>query len=653
MKRNTLRLIAVKLIAGILIGFPLLTNATVKLPALFTSNMVLQRNAPVNIWGKADAGEKVTIRFLSKTYSTVTTKTGDWKIILPALTAGGPYTLTINDITLSNVLVGDVWVCSGQSNMQFQLQNATGGKEAIAQAANANIRLFTVPRDLKFNPQSDIENASGWQECNPSTIPEFSAVAYYMGKALQEKLRVPIGLIHSSYGGTYIEDFISKPAMDTIQRLKSIYSQTAGKTEEQFIEDRKKALLSQFGNISFYTSDKVIWDTANINLPEVTDQWKTMKLPTLWERAGMEFTDGVIWFYKEITLTEQEITKDATLSLGRIADQSITYFNGQKLGSSPDSRDFLREYNVPAAWLKAGTNKVLVRVTNKARNGGIWGPASKLFFKTADKNIPLAGDWKISIQHAKLAFHPNDIPSSLFNAMIYPIKNFTCKGITWYQGESNANWANEYESLLSILIKDWRKAWQQPSLPFIIIQMPNYKTETTDPGEISQWAVVREAELNCSKNKNNGLVTTIDVGEANDIHPKNKKPVGERMALQALKVAYGQKIIADGPVYQQMKIEGNKIRLSFAAGSGLAIGNGETSLKGFAIAGNDKQFVWANAKIENNTIVVWSDAIKDPVAVRYAWADNPGAVNLFNQAGIPASPFRTDKWPVSLETIPR
>jgi sialate O-acetylesterase len=627
-------------------------HAKVKLHSLFTSGMVLQRNAAVNIWGWADPSEKVTVRFLEKTYTTTAGKNGKWLIKFNTPKEGGPYTLQVNDVSLEDILLGDVWICSGQSNMAFMLKDATGGAEAIAVSANDKIRLYTVPRNISFNPQEDIADAESWQTCNPTTIPNFSAVAYYMAAELQKRLNIPIGLIHTSYGGTYIEDFISKGAMDTIKRLQPVYQSIAGKDEKSFLESKQQVLKSSFPRISFYTNNKSIWDTANIQLPEITADWKAMKLPVLWEKSGLDYMDGVVWFYKEINLSEQDLGKDAFLSLGRIADQSITYFNDQHVGSSPDSRDFLRQYAIPANLLKTGINKVLVRVTNKGRNGGIWGPASKLLFQTGTHKTSLAGDWHFYIEKAKLSFHPNDIPSSLYNAMTHPLVDFSCKGIVWYQGESNANWANEYEVLLKKLIRNWRAAWKQPALPFITIQLPNY--DPPGSSESAPWAIIREAQWNTTAMSATGLVTTIDVGEAGDIHPRNKKPVGERMALQVLKVAYKQKILADGPVFDHMKQEGNKIRLYFKNYSGQLVNkNNRELLQEFTIAGADHQFITAQAKIENNTILVWSDKISHPEAARYAWANNPVYPGLYNEAGLPASPFRTDKWKTQLEDIAR
>jgi sialate O-acetylesterase len=378
-----------------------------------------------------------------------------------------------------------------------------------------------------------------------------------------------------------------------------------------------------------------------------------MKLPTLWENAGLSNVDGVIWFYKEINLKKEDCESDAFLSLGRIADQSVTFFNGTKLGSSIDSRDFIRDYPISKNILHPGVNRVMVRVANKGRNGGMWGPESLLYFKSGSgKQLSLAGNWKYYIQNIKVAVHPNDVPSSIYNAMINPLKNLPYKGVIWYQGESSANWANEYEGLLKIMIKDWRSQFQQSALPFIIIQLPNYKGVATQPEVNSTWALLREAQANATQLPNVGLVNIIDLGLADNIHPTNKTPVGERTALKVEQMIYGKSIIADGPVFKEMDIKGSQITLTFSNANGLKV-NPKSTRSNFMIAGKDQKFVWAEAKIVGNSVIVWNKNVKNPVAVRYAWADNPGENYLYNAENLPMQPFRTDNWEIVTEEIPR
>lgn len=627
--------------------------AEVKLPKLFSSNMILQRDKPIKIWGWANPGEKIKISFIGNNYSVSANPSGKWEVEMKPAAAGGPHILKINDLSLENILMGDVFFCSGQSNMAFLLMNADGGEEAIKTSENEHIRLFNVPRDIAFQELDDIAGKVSWELCNPQTVRKFSAVAYYMARKLQKDLNVPIGLVHSSYGGTVIEGFISAKPLDTIARLKPILNQIGEKTKEEFIQSRIMELEKSSGKLNQYTDNKVLWDTINPSIPLYSNQWETMKLPALWEKAGLANVDGVIWFYKEITLTKEECEKDAFLSLGRIADQSVTFFNDQKLGSSPDSRDLIRNYNISKELLKVGINKIMVRVANKGRNGGMWGPQSRMYFKLEHGNkIMIDGDWKYKIQDIKIAIHPNDVSSSVYNAMIHPLKNIQYKGAVWYQGESNANWAHEYEGLLKIMIKDWRTKFNQAHLPFIVIQLPNYKTVSKQPDTVATWALLRESQEKSLSLSNVGLVNTIDLGMSNDIHPTDKAPVGERTALKVLHFIYNKNIIADGPVFKDLKISNNKIILSFNYSDGLTV-NKNSARNNFVIAGKDQKFYWANVEIEGNKVIVWNKAVKEPVAVRYAWADNPGNNYLYNAQGLPMRPFRTDSWKIITEEILR
>ncbi len=627
--------------------------AKVKLPQIFGSNMVLQRDKPITLWGWANPGEKVVANFKGSDYNTQANEKGKWQLELKAAPAGGPYTLKINELNLDNVLLGDVFLCSGQSNMAFMMMKADGGDKDLTSSANQNIRVFNVDRDIEFQPLEDLTKKTPWQAAGQQSLGKFSAVAYYMGRKLQKELNVPIGLISSAYGGTVIEGFISAPSLDTIQRLKPVLNQIGDKNQKQYIAAKVAELEKIHGKLNQYTNTDVLWDTINPTVPAYSKAWATMKLPTLWEKAGLPNVDGVIWFYKELNLSSADIQKDAFLSLGRIADQSVVFFNDVKLGSSPDSRDLIREFTISKDLLKVGLNKIVVRVANKGRNGGIWGSESKLFFKTRVNNrISINGDWAYKIQEINIAVHPNDVSSSIYNAMISPLKTLQYKAVIWYQGESNANWADEYEGLLKNLIKDWRKQFNQPALPFVIVQLPNYKKVPTAPEVNATWALLREGQEKATQQANVGLVNIIDLGLAHDIHPTDKFPVGERVAAKVEQLVYGQKIVADGPVFKSMKIQGGKTIISFDYADGL-VTNKNAQRSNFIIAGKDKKFVWAQAKVVGNTVEVWSDEVKEPVAVRYAWADNPGDNYLSNAANLPMRPFRTDNWKIDLEVIPR
>jgi len=626
--------------------------AKVKLPQIFGSNMVLQRDQPIKIWGWANAGEKVTVNFKGNDYTTEANTDGKWQVVMKAASAGGPFVLKINELSLDNVLLGDVFLCSGQSNMAFLLMKADGGEKDLANSANQNIRVLNVVRDIEFQPLDDLTKKTPWQLAGPQSLGKFSAVAYYMGRKLQKELNVPIGLISSAYGGTVIEGFISTPSLDTIARLKPTLNQIGNKNQKQYIAAKIAELEKSHGKLNQYTNTEVLWDTIKPAIPIYAKNWETMKLPTLWEKAGLPNVDGVIWFYKEVNLSSADCEKDAFLSLGRIADQSVVFFNDQKLGSSPDSRDLIREFTVSRSLLKPGVNRIMVRVANKGRNGGIWGPQSKLFLKAGNNKIAIDGNWNYKIQEINIAVHPNDVSSSIYNAMINPLKSLQYKAVIWYQGESNANWADEYEGLLKSLIKDWRKQFDQPKLPFVIVQLPNYKKVLSTPEVNATWALLREGQDKATRQSNVGLVNIIDLGLAEDIHPTDKFPVGERVAAKVQQLVYGQKVAADGPGFKSMKIENGKAILEFDHAEGLTV-NSKAERSNFIIAGKDQKFVWAQAKIEGNKVVIWSNEIKNPVAVRYAWADNPGKSYFYNAANLPMNPFRTDNWKIDLEVIPR
>ncbi|MFQ6098543.1 MAG: sialate O-acetylesterase, partial [Armatimonadota bacterium] len=507
-ERSFARAVVVALLCS-LIGAP--TVADVKVPAIIGDNMVLQRGVKVPIWGTADGGESVTVRLGERRKATVADENGRWLVKFGPLSAGGPYELRIagaNTVTLKNVLVGEVWVCSGQSNMQWPLQASRNAKEEIAAANYPNIRLFTVGRVPAEEQQRDVQGE--WVQCSPSTVPGFSAVAYFFGRDLHEALGVPIGLIHTSWGGTPAEAWTSRPALEAEPKLQPLLER---------------------------------WEKALTDLPK-----------------------------------------------------------------------FQAEYDAKVAkWQEA---------LQKAKAEGRPAP------RRPRPPWPLWKQWR---------------PASLYNGMIAPLIPYAIRGAIWYQGESNAGRAYEYRALFKAMIRDWRRNWKQGPFPFLFVQLANFMARKPEPGE-SAWAELREAQLRALSLPNTGMAVIIDIGEARDIHPKNKQDVGARLALAARKIAYGEDIVHSGPIYDSMKVEGGKIRLRFKHVDGGLTAKGSKVLKGFAIAGADRKFVWANAAIRGDTVIVWSHKVPHPVAVRYAWADNPEC-NLYNAAGLPASPFRTDDWP--------
>ena len=663
MKKNTL---IKSLFFIFILSFIIISNCTffkkpatnVRLPILFSDNMVLQRDKKVPVWGTADAGGKVTVKIAGQRRTTGVTEDGNWRIDFRPMSVGGPYELSIigqDTIIYKNVMVGEVWLCSGQSNMEMPLAGwgeVINFEQEIAEANYPNIRLFQFEHTMSAKPSTKV-NSDGWKQCAPATIPEFSATAYFFGRAIHKKLNIPIGLINSSWGGTVVEAWTSADSLRVDPDFAEIIAaaDSGGFTEENYWAVFKEKLDSwtfdiqqKIDSLGGYNHG---WEKPNFN----STGWKTMELPTIWEKAGLD-VDGVVWFRKEVEIPASWEGQNLTLSLGPINDCDLTWFNGKKVGSWGHHM-IPRVYQIPDSLIKTGRNVIAVQVIDIGNNGGLYGDKGQLKIKTgAHDSISLAGAWRYKVDPLPLDLkqlpHQPDIPHSanrptiLYNGMIAPLIPFAIRGAIWYQGEGNGDRAYQYRRLFKTMIQDWRSHWNQGDFPFLFVQLANFMQTNSEPEEAA-WAELREAQLMALSLPNTGMAVAIDIGDAFDIHPKNKQEVGRRLALNALNLTYDQKIEYSGPIYKSKTVEGNKIRLFFDhANNGLTTPNNE-EVKGFAIAGADKKFYWAQAEIDSNSILVWNDQIENPVAVRYAWASNP-VCNLYNKAGLPASPFRTDEW---------
>ncbi len=629
-------------------------KANIKLPSLVSSNMVLQRNAPVKIWGWCSKGEKVSVSFMGKEYKAVV-KDSSWSLLLPTMKEGGPYEMRLkgnNEIVLNNILIGEVWLCSGQSNMGFLMMNTSNAKDEIPKADYTNIRLFTIKKDYSSKPLQEAVDVTKWEACTPTSINKFSAVAYFFGRKLHEDLNVPIGLVWSAYGGTTIESWISKEGLAG----EETFGEAAAKIEQRDLNAEVKKANKSFDDwIRTINKKDAGYDNATYSWAKnFHAEWSKAKMPSSWENVpALKNKDGVIWFQKELILTAADIANDAKFSLGTIADEDFTFINGKQVGHRFDEKNKKREYSISKSLLKEGSNIVTVRITNYRDDGGFMGKADELFVQTSSNKISLAGDWNYKIGFDTLVptglarqLNTRQIPCILYNAMIAPATNYTFKGVLWYQGESNASRGFQYRELFARMIKDWRKKFNHSALPFVYVQLPNYKKIVSKPVD-SDWAETRESQAEALKLPYTSMACAIEQGETNDIHPKYKNEVGRRLALQAEYNVYGMKnIIPSGPVYKSMKVVGDKILIEFdITGEGLKTNDGNKAIQGFAIADDNKNFVWANAEIiDRKTVAVSADAIKNPVAVRYAWADNPVELNLSNNTKMPAYPFRTDKW---------
>jgi len=659
----------IKLFIGSITTFLILTvtlsaSGEVRVPALIGDNMVLQQGNKARIWGWATPKERVTVEIAGTKTVAVTDDSGRWQTMIGPLKAGGPFTLNItasNALSFKNVLVGEVWVCSGQSNMEWPLINTNNGADTVAQANFPEIRLFTVQKSTSSSPLDDVKGH--WVVTTPDQAGQFSAVGYFFGRELHQKLKVPVGLIHTSWGGTPAEAWTSHDALASLPDLKPIldrYEDGLKALPQRQEEFRRR--LADWTQKNLYTDEGNKGEALGYADPRTnTSDWASMNLPQFVETAGLKM-DGAIWFRKEIDLPTSWAGKALELNLAAIDDEDVTYFNGTRVGSinseTPNSYMVQRRYTVPGELVKAGRNVIAVRVFDSAGEGG-FGPGKMSIGPVAGNNgdsISLAGPWSYKVELQLPPKSPDwgsrpeapgptnqNSPSVLYNAMLAPLVPMTIRGAIWYQGESNAGRAYQYRTLFPLMIRNWRSSWNEGTFPFYFVQLANWQAVKPDPGE-SEWAELREAQTMTLREPQTGMAVIIDIGDAKDIHPRNKADVGHRLALWALANTYNQKVEYSGPLFSSFKIEGDKIRVKFThTAGGLKTADGGP-VKGFAIAGEEHKFVWAEARIEGDEIVVSSSSITKPMAVRYAWADNP-VCNLYNKLDLPASPFRTDDWP--------
>jgi sialate O-acetylesterase len=626
-------------------------KSQVIMPALIRDSMVLQRDIPIKVWGTASPGEKIIARFLNKTLKTKAGKLGNWMVQFPPQHAGGPYSMQVsgsNNILLKDILIGDVWLCSGQSNMvhQMNIHDVTYADE-IANANSSQIRQFLIPTLTSMEgPKTGLPNGE-WKAAVGENVRSFSAVAYFFAKQLYQKYHVPIGIINSSVGGTPIEAWTSEEGLKNFPGITAAIEKNKDTAYVNGVN--RRALSSNNADAQKPQEDKGLTGTKPWYATDYTPkEWRWINVPGYWEDQGTKDLDGVVWYRREIEVPASMVGKPAKVFLGRIVDADVLYINGKQIGNTTYQYP-QRRYNVPANVLVPGKNLFVIKVTNNFGKGGFVPDKPYCLFAGTD-TIDLKGYWQYKvgqvfdrrgIQSNGQEIAAQNQPAALFNAMVSPLTSYTIKAFVWYQGERNAGAPQQYEKLQEALIADWRAKWNEGDLPFLYVQLPNFMDVNYLPGE-SNWALLREAQLKALSVPNTAMVVAIDLGEWNDIHPDNKKDVGIRLALAAQKLAYGEDIVASGPLYKSAKVEGDTISISFSnVGGGLTANDGEP-LSDFAIAGDDKKFVWAHAKIEGDKVIVWTEAISNPKYVRYAWADNPVNPNLYNKEGLPASPFRTD-----------
>lgn len=637
---------------SLLLAIPLClaARADVTLPAIFSDHMVFQRNDDARLWGKADADESIEIRasWRDDPVAIRADATGHWNATIPTSAAAGPQTITLrgkNTITLRDVLLGEVWLCSGQSNMEWSVGPAVGPgvmnfKDELTRADHPEIRLFQVQHARADKPMDDCTGR--WAPCSAETVTAFSAAGYFFGRRLHQELKTPIGLIQSTWGGTPIEYWMSEPtlraipdfaaALDKQPEAKVAYAKALAAWEEEC-----KAADAGDGKWHAADFDDAAWRRADA---------------LSFEKLDLANFDGVVWFRATIEVASGAAGREATLDLGAIDDEDVTWLNGRRLGAT-NVHTTPRAYPVPAGALRAGENTLAVRVRDTGGFGGFAASPREIALRIdGGRLIPSNWRYAVGVDAKSLKPRPaqtwNDA-SILYNAMIAPLVPFTLRGVIWYQGESNVNRAFQYRTAFPAMIEGWRRDFRRPEMPFYYVQIAPFEYVRFQRNPPEPWthpsAELREAQLRTLKTPHTGMVVVSDITDnVADIHPANKQDVGDRLARWALAGPYGRTdVVVSGPLYRSMTVEGGAIRLTFDhVGGGLVARGGD--LTDFTIAGEDRKFVAATATIDGDTIVVRAASVPKPVAVRFGWTDT-ARPNLFNRAGLPASPFRTDDWP--------
>nr|WP_315148112.1 sialate O-acetylesterase [uncultured Flavobacterium sp.] len=634
-----------KILIFLFLIFNILANANVRMPLLFSDGMVLQRNKPIPVWGWADANEKIEVRFNNQIKTITADSNGKWMLKLDPEKEGGPFELIItgkNKIVIKDVLLGEVWICSGQSNMEFQVYKTMNAKAEIDDSNYPMIRHFGVAQDLSGSPKEDLK-AGKWAVSNKENVGDFTAVGYYFAKKIFAELKIPIGIINTSWGGTCVETWTSREAFENSSEFKEMIAEVPQVDMDAAFETYKNSILD---NLKKAQGFEVTMTNEN-QFKEINFQdthWPEIRLPSLWETQQIGNIDGIVWMRKTIVLSAEQAQKEAVLHLSKVDDEDITYVNGVQVGTNK-IWDTKRIYKIPAGVLKAGTNVIAVRIVDYSGGGGIYGDSADLKIEFKDSNVSLEGLWKFNVVQVKIAISPNSYPSLLYNAMVNPLIPYAFQGVLWYQGEANAGRAKQYKIAFPLMITDWRTKWNQGDFPFYFVQLATFDEYGGNSEKGSKWAELREAQTETLKLPNTGMAVTTDIGDAKDIHPTNKQDVGKRLAAIALNNVYDKKMVYSGPTFKSQEIKGNQIILTFDnLGSGLSTSDSNGVLKGFEIAGADKVFYTAKAIIQNSKVIVSAEKVPNPVAVHYGWADDDTEINLFNKEKFPASPFRTDDW---------
>jgi sialate O-acetylesterase len=619
---------------------------------IFGDNMVMQRNKADAIWGWSDPGDQVKVEIAGHTATAVAGADRRWQAKVDPPAAGGPYTMTITGkqtVELHNVLVGDVWLCGGQSNMQFALRQAQTGAEDAKAADLPQIRFFTVRQRAAYHQVDTVFGS--WNVVTPATAGRVSAVAFYFARRVQQQTHIPIGLIVDAVGGTPAEAWTSIASLQPLHDFDPLIA--------ELNRIAAKRTGPEYGNFVMPWYDeydvgmKEQWAARNYD----DSSWKQVKLPGGFAELGVPDTPALVYFRKEFEVPDPPPTGRNMVQLGIIEKMDTVYINGQEIGGSSWVEN-PRQYFIRPDMLKPGKNVITIRVLKTLPNGGFMSKPEELRMTIGDTTFPLAGDWKAKLsvdarppQPLPLRYQNWPVmPAVLYNGMLQPLAPLSIAGALWYQGEENSPRGYQYRKVLTTMIGDWRNLFQQSNLPFYIVQLPAYLPRRATPTD-DDWSDTRESQAIVAETvPNTCLAVTIDTGDPNTIHPTNKEPAGDRVARCALANYYGDKnIVFQGPAVAKVERRKGEIRLKFAHANGGLVVKGGDKLAEFSIAGDDQKFVWANARIKGDTVIVSSPDVPSPKEVRYAWQSNPEAT-LFNGAGLPTGPFRTDHWKLETES---
>jgi len=623
-------------------------QAEVRLPSLFGDGMVIQRDKPIPVWGWADVGEEIIVRFNGQTYQTTADNDGSWRLSLPAHPAGGPFTLTVegeNKISLTDVMLGDVWLCSGQSNMEWPLKMSTGAFKEMSSYQNPEIRLFRIGRTGSLVPNNDLPHAD-WLSIDSKNTANFSAIGYYFGKEIQQTQQIPVGLIQAAWGGTMVEGWMRSELLRIYPEIEEKQRYLEGRQEipirisklerwRQLVDEKDKGMKN----------GSPAWAA-----PELDDgDWRSMHLPGYWEEKSDLQLDGSVWFRKKFTISEQQDIADATLHLGQVDDVADIFINGRQIDKPYLSKWSEKEFQIDSTFFRTGENLITLRVMDYDHRGGIGGIENEFYLALDDLIIGLYGKWKYKVGAdaadlvaMKANLDEKHLPSIMYNGMINPLTDYPIKGVIWYQGESNRNSPGNYERLFKSMITDWRQQWGY-DFPFLFVQLSSFE-EPEFFYPFGDWAAIREAQRKALQLENTGMAVSIDLSDPsnpNNIHPRDKKSVGERLALIARKQVYHEDILASGPVLASWDLAKDSIILNFTnVGEGLTTADGYGWVKGFEVQTASGRYLAADAVIRDKQVVVHHNLVARPQAVRYAWSNYPAKSNLENSAGLPASPFK-------------